>query len=86
MVKRNKLTPAFGSTDFTVVNRHGSDVVVESQTGQTYRRNVTHLKKVPSTEPHVDPGKSHQSLEPEVAPIENTRPKRKVAKPMRYEN
>lgn len=82
MVKHNKATPEFGSADFTVVARKGSDVMVESETGKTYRRNVTHLKRVAS------PGPKEQGQSPQAEYMQGnvlSRPKRKITKPRRFE-
>lgn len=46
-VKPNKLATTFEPTEFKVVERKGSEVIVTNEaTGTTYRRNVTHVKKV----------------------------------------
>lgn len=48
----NKLATTFEPTVYKVVNRKGSEVVIENPgTGTQYRRNVTHIKKLPS---HTD--------------------------------
>lgn len=85
MVKRNKLTPEFGSADFTVVDRNGSDVLVQSQAGQTYRRNVTHLKKVPTANPDLSAIIMDKLPDLDTEDVDNRRPKRNISKPKRYE-
>lgn len=48
-LKTNKFSPNFGSEEFTVIERHGSEVLVRSKiTGKQYRRNVTAIKKIPN--------------------------------------
>lgn len=40
-------TSTFGGTPHTVISKDGSDVNVRNdETGQQYRRNIVHLKKV----------------------------------------
>lgn len=47
MEKANKLTPNFSSVPHTVESaRNGDCTVRNNETGQTYRRNVVHLKRV----------------------------------------
>lgn len=47
MIKRNKLSLTFMPTTHTVESsRNGETVVRNDETGQTYRRNIIHLKKV----------------------------------------
>ena len=43
--KINKLTTTFGATAFTVVNKTGNSLVVESPEGFQYSRKTTHLRK-----------------------------------------
>ncbi|KAK2176541.1 hypothetical protein NP493_657g01048 [Ridgeia piscesae] len=43
--KINKLTTTFGATPFTVVNKTGNSLVVESPEGVQYSRNTTHVRK-----------------------------------------
>lgn len=50
MLKNNehgKLEPNFRVERFTVIKKNGNDVIVTNQSGVTYRRSVTHLKKWP---------------------------------------
>lgn len=47
MEKTNKLTSNFNQTQYTVGSTNGGDCVVRNdETGQSYRRNIIHLKKV----------------------------------------
>lgn len=47
MIKENKLVSEFNPTPHTVVSAEGSDVNVKNdETGQEYRRNIVHLKKI----------------------------------------
>ena len=41
----NKLPLPYNPGLFTVADRHGPEVIVKSQDGTTYRRNVAHVKK-----------------------------------------
>jgi hypothetical protein len=43
--KRNKLTTAFETTPYEVVEKNGSSVVVESPQHVRYKRNVTEVKQ-----------------------------------------
>ena len=43
--KINKLTTTFGATPFTVVNKTGNSLVIESPEGVQYSRNTTHVRK-----------------------------------------
>jgi hypothetical protein len=43
--RENKMSTRFNPSPFKVVERNGNSVVVESDQGVWYRRNVTHLKK-----------------------------------------
>ncbi|XP_061395874.1 uncharacterized protein K02A2.6-like, partial [Musca vetustissima] len=46
----NKLAPTFGVEEFEVVNREGNDVTVRGDDiNKVYRRNISHLKKLPTT-------------------------------------
>ncbi|XP_039449504.1 uncharacterized protein K02A2.6-like [Culex pipiens pallens] len=43
----NKLTPNFGTKEYTVVNKQGSRfTITDKETNKTYLRNASHLKKV----------------------------------------
>lgn len=49
-VTTNKLSTTFEPTVYTVTKRNGSEVTIESAaTGTQYRRNVAHVKKLPSS-------------------------------------
>ena len=41
----NKLSLPYNPELFTVADRHGQEVIVKSQDGTIYRRNVAHIKK-----------------------------------------
>lgn len=46
-MKENKLTSDFNPTPHTVIGAEGSDISIKNdETGQEYRRNIVHLKKV----------------------------------------
>ncbi|XP_055525193.1 uncharacterized protein K02A2.6-like [Wyeomyia smithii] len=62
MMKSHKLEANFSSEEFVVMKKTGSDVVVRSQlSGKEFRRNDTHLKKIPSG--HID--SQHTTLQSE---------------------
>lgn len=47
LIKANKIAPEFNPVPHTVVSKKGGDVVIrENESGQEYRRNILHLKKV----------------------------------------
>lgn len=49
MTKTNKLSPSFESETFKVIKRKGWDVVIAPESGNKYRRHVTHLQRNPKT-------------------------------------
>ncbi|XP_058987406.1 uncharacterized protein K02A2.6-like [Musca domestica] len=46
-VHSNKLSTTFGQTEYEVTERKGNDVVISGE-GRVYRRNITHVKKIPT--------------------------------------
>lgn len=48
VVFSNKLTPTFDSTEYEVVQTNGSEVEI-TEGGKTFRRNISHVKKLPTT-------------------------------------
>lgn len=47
LLTANKLTTTFGKAKYTVLKRTGARAIVKDQeTGATYERNVSHLKKI----------------------------------------
>ena len=76
-----KVEPKFQLERFTVVERTGSSVVVESAEGVRYRRCVTHLKKWPETTEEPSAAPMPERLEPEVSkPVETNATKTAKAK------
>jgi hypothetical protein len=58
VIIRNKLTPTFGCTEFTVTSKSGSQVTLIDDDGRQFKRNVSHVKKIPETFqvlPFIDP-------------------------------
>lgn len=56
MKKNHKLEADYSAEEYDVVNKKGSDVIVRSRvSGKEFRRNVTHLKKVPQIDDNVQP-------------------------------
>lgn len=49
----NKLTTTFAAKEYQVTGLKGADVVVEAD-GKSYRRNISHLKKIPEPETNGD--------------------------------
>lgn len=43
--RANKLSTTFNPEPFTILEKHGNSVVVQSNEGEKYKRNVTHVKK-----------------------------------------
>lgn len=63
LIKENKLAPEFNPTPHTVVSAEGSDINIRNdETGQEYRRNIVHLKKVEGQWKVVD----HEESDKEV--------------------
>ena len=44
--RKNKLTTRFEPSPYTVVNRHGNSLIVQSPGGAQYSRNASHVKKL----------------------------------------
>jgi hypothetical protein len=44
--RANKLSTTFNPESFTILEKHGNSVGIQSNEGKKYRRNVTHVKKV----------------------------------------
>lgn len=75
--KENKLSTTFGSEEYSVIARNGSDITLKSkESGRVIHRNVAHLKKLfadtkdtantdgdPETEPETEEG-VEESLQP----------------------
>lgn len=95
MVKANKLTPTFGTTEFEVIGRSGSELRIKDDDGCIYRRNVAHTKQIPPIigEPHSDPkelkkkAESKSKPEPTTDTVNDRRCllKRKAGRPARYQ-
>lgn len=77
LVKTNKLSANFGAAQYEVVKISGGEVIIRAdETGKEYRRNTTHVKKVPETK--------HSTPAPDpVEEEEVTRPRREIKKPER---
>lgn len=86
----NKLATTFEPTIHKVTKRSGSEVIVEhSGTGKQYRRNVAHVKKVPS---HTNISLQHSSPQAEESSADKEQPtpvrtsSRKRTAPSYYQN
>jgi transposase InsO family protein len=72
VVIQNKLTPAFGLEEYSVVSKSGSELTIKRDSdGKEFKRNEAHLKKIPassnnaSTEDSLEsPSTATESLEP----------------------
>ena len=100
--KVNKLTTTFGATPFTVVNKNGNSLTVESPDGAQYSRNTTHVRRYLSgvEEPmnDADDGENVTPATMEVgerdAPVPSspptesraTRPLRQMRMPNKYDD
>lgn len=86
LTNANKLSANFEPNDFKVIDRIGSELVVENiATGVQYRRNVTHAKLRPPdqlNEAMNDP-KLKRALDSTISPTKE-RPKRQCAKSVKY--
>lgn len=81
VIKENKLTTTFNENEFEVIDRQGPVVTLANQeTGETYDRIVTHVKKVPN-ECKVD-----KEDAPTKVPGTYERPRRVIKAPIRYRN
>ena len=45
-MRKNKLTTRFEPSPYTVVNKHGKSLIVQSAGGAQYSRNTSHVKKL----------------------------------------
>lgn len=91
MQPTNKLSPTFLPVPATVVEKTGSMATVETNTGQQFKRNTSHLKVY-----HPPTPKTADSLEVTIRkePIEGTepmiehqdRPRRSVSVPKRFDD
>lgn len=87
MAPSNKLALKYKPERFNVIERNGSELIVQSELdGRQYRRNVTHTKLLPATdqvdEAENNDDQSEQAIEPDSIP--SGRPKRNIIKPARY--
>ena len=98
LVKGNKTTPNFGATEYEIIQRSGSDLLVRSDdTGKEYRRHITHVKKIIPTPSPLDTTTDISSTElasnelqgdqlanDSSTDVISTRPKRQTNKPKRF--
>lgn len=82
----NKLATTFEPTIYKVVNRKGSEVTIENAgTGTQYRRNVSHVKKVPpQNDTHTQPQVVNTPSEQTSSPKPPSPRKRRM--PTRYQD
>lgn len=67
LVKDNKLTPNFNPVPHTVVGTKGSEINVRNdETGQEFRRNIIHLKKVEGEWKVCDKGEENSDVNGEI--------------------
>lgn len=91
MQPANKLTPTFLPVPATVVEKMGSMATVETQSGQRFKRNTSHLKAYhpPTAAEPLDVSRSVSGEPVEVAePLDehHRRPRRSVSLPKRFED
>ena len=92
--KSNKLDTPFAPVPFTVVEKAGNSVVVQSNQGVKYSRNTSHVKKFHSAEEkencenNLDQAETTVGGENSVAPPEhvNVRPSRDAKMPKKYDD
>ena len=71
--KVNKLTTTFGATPFTVVNKNGNSLTVESPDGAQYSRNTTRVRRyLSSVEDPLNDADDGENVDMETATIEAT--------------
>lgn len=85
----NKLSSTFRDEDFTVLEKSGNRLTVQSQeSGAVYQRAVAHAKKVfnPDTDSSATSSNQPASFEPAVTstPLPAERPKRNAKRPERF--
>ena len=78
--KRNKLTPAFESDPYRVIEKHGNSVTIQSTEGVQYQRNSSHLKPYNEREPEpargsLEKDRGQQTSEVVVAEHERSQDK-----------
>lgn len=62
--RSNKLDTPFHPEPYKVVDKRGSEVTIQSSTGERYRRNVTHVKKFHTESTQLTtPGQPEESVE-----------------------
>ena len=69
--KQNKLTPTFESQPYTVVQKNGPELLIQSPAGVQYKRNVAHTKKYIQAEKPDMPIPDTQVQLPEIHISEN---------------
>ena len=68
--RKDKLSTRFNPSPYTVVNKHGNSLIVQSQEGVQYSRNTSHVKKLlrnnvtPSTQEETAAETHHKEEEP----------------------
>ncbi|KXJ71956.1 hypothetical protein RP20_CCG019293 [Aedes albopictus] len=83
LLPSHKLKTTFGPVEYTVVNRRGNCVkVIDPISGNTYERNIAHVKKLDNAE-----GESNTAGISEPQPTSTLqRPSRPMQKPVRYKD
>ena len=96
--KKNKTDPTFSKERYTVLSRDGAKVIVRSEQGVQYSRNVQDLKRAPVVSDTIDPepvltdgvSEHHLAYDGETMdsnPAENDmRPRRTIRKPQRFKD
>ena len=76
---RNKLTPNFDTTPYTVVARHGSEIVAEGEDGREVRRNVSVAKKLIRREVEQEVRERETEVDEQLEPSPEDRESTQVA-------
>jgi transposase InsO family protein len=83
--KLDKLTTNFRPDQYSVVEKKGNSVVIESPQHVTYKRNITEVKKfVTPDEGNAVPNDNITPAEADTEPAEQSRPSRQRKAPDRY--
>ena len=101
MLPQNKLASKFLATPAKVIDRRGNSVTLETQDGQTYKRNTSHVKRLvrpPTMDNDIEPESTSSAPRddentPATAekdfvfqPVRSARPNRQITRPKRYDD
>lgn len=101
VLPQNKLASKFLPTPAKVIDRRGNSVTLETQDGQTYKRNTSHVKRLvrpPTMDNDIEPESTSSAPRddentPATAekdfvfqPVRSARPNRQITRPKRYDD